>query len=165
MGGDFNLIRYEEDKSSGHGDQRLIFLFNDFIGRLGLREIARTGARYTRTNKQLNPIMSNIDRVLSSTTWEQKYPLSILSSLTRVGSGHYPILIINGDDQGRKPRQFLFEKQWLKQEGFRKLVADPLSPMLFNLAVDALDHILNKAKQHGHIRGVIPHLVSRGGGG
>jgi len=39
---------------------------------------------------------------------------------------------------------------------------DPLSPLLFNLAVDALDHILRKAKERGHIKGVIPHLVLGG---
>ena len=39
---------------------------------------------------------------------------------------------------------------------------DPLSPLLFNLAADALDHILRKAKERGHIKGVIPHLVLGG---
>ena len=37
---------------------------------------------------------------------------------------------------------------------------DPLSPLLFNLAVDALDHILEKAKKN--IKGLVPHLVSGG---
>lgn len=39
---------------------------------------------------------------------------------------------------------------------------DPLSPLMFNLAADALAHIMNKARSHGHIKGVIPHLI-RGG--
>jgi hypothetical protein len=39
---------------------------------------------------------------------------------------------------------------------------DPLSPLLFNIAADALDHILSKAKEKGHIKGVIPHLVPGG---
>lgn len=39
---------------------------------------------------------------------------------------------------------------------------DPLSPLLFNLAADALDHILNKAKGKDHIEEVIPHLVQGG---
>ena len=42
---------------------------------------------------------------------------------------------------------------------------DPLSAMLFNLAADTLDHILNKAKKQGHIKGVIPHLVHARGWG
>jgi hypothetical protein len=39
---------------------------------------------------------------------------------------------------------------------------DPLSPLLFNIAADALDHILSKAKEKGHIKGVVPHLVPGG---
>lgn len=39
---------------------------------------------------------------------------------------------------------------------------DPLSPLLFNLAADALDCILGKAKQKGHIKGVVPHLLPGG---
>lgn len=39
---------------------------------------------------------------------------------------------------------------------------DPLSPVLFNLAADALDHIVRKAKQKGHIKGVVPHIVPGG---
>jgi len=39
---------------------------------------------------------------------------------------------------------------------------DPLSPLLFNLAADALDHILSKAKLNGYIKGVVPHLIPGG---
>ena len=38
----------------------------------------------------------------------------------------------------------------------------PLSPLLFNLAVDALAHILTKAKDQGYVKGVVPHSVSGG---
>ncbi|EMS59497.1 ABC transporter G family member 37 [Triticum urartu] len=40
---------------------------------------------------------------------------------------------------------------------------DPFSPFLFNMVVDSLASILDKAKDAGHIRGIVPHLV-RGGG-
>lgn len=36
---------------------------------------------------------------------------------------------------------------------------DPLSSLLFNLAVDALSNMLEKEKVQGLIRGVVPHLV------
>ena len=39
---------------------------------------------------------------------------------------------------------------------------DPLSPLLFNLAADALDLILRKAKHKGHIKGVVPELIPGG---
>jgi hypothetical protein len=39
---------------------------------------------------------------------------------------------------------------------------DPLSPLMFNLAVDALDHMLTKVREKGHIKGVVPHLIPGG---
>ena len=40
---------------------------------------------------------------------------------------------------------------------------DPFSPFLFNMVVDALAAILDKAKAARHIRGLVPHLVGGGG--
>ena len=40
---------------------------------------------------------------------------------------------------------------------------DPISPLLFNLAVDALAGILDKARHAGHISGVVGHLIPGGG--
>ena len=39
---------------------------------------------------------------------------------------------------------------------------DSLSPLLFNLAADALDHMFDKAKQAGLLKVVVPHLIQRG---
>jgi hypothetical protein len=38
----------------------------------------------------------------------------------------------------------------------------PLSPFMFNLAADALDHMLSKAKEKGHIKGVATNLIPGG---
>uniref|UniRef100_A0A453HU68 Reverse transcriptase domain-containing protein n=1 Tax=Aegilops tauschii subsp. strangulata TaxID=200361 RepID=A0A453HU68_AEGTS len=40
---------------------------------------------------------------------------------------------------------------------------DPISPLLFNLAVDALAGILEKARTASHISGVVGHLIPGGG--
>jgi mannosylglycoprotein endo-beta-mannosidase len=40
---------------------------------------------------------------------------------------------------------------------------DPISPLLFNAAVDVLAKILEKAKSSGHISGVVGHLIPGGG--
>jgi hypothetical protein len=37
-------------------------MFNSFIEDTTLREIKRVGGRFTWTNKQRNPVMSNLDR-------------------------------------------------------------------------------------------------------
>jgi hypothetical protein len=74
IGGDFNLIRAMGDKNNDNIDVGLMTLFNDFIDFHQLRELVRSGERYTWTNKQLNPIMSVLDRVLVSTEWESLSP-------------------------------------------------------------------------------------------
>ena len=74
------------DNNNNRGDRNLIGAFNDFINDNDLRELYRGGDKYTWTNKQANPIRSNIDRVLMSTNWEQKFPLVHLTSLTRLDS-------------------------------------------------------------------------------
>jgi hypothetical protein len=40
---------------------------------------------------------------------------------------------------------------------------DPISPLLFNAAVDVLAEILEKAKISDHISGVVGHLIPGGG--
>jgi hypothetical protein len=47
-----------------------------------------------------------------------------------------------------------------RRKGLRQ--ADPLSPMLFNIMVDILAILIERAKSNGHIEGVIPHLVDGG---
>lgn len=103
------MIREEGDKNNDNVDYRLMDTFNDFIGSQQLRKLKRSGQRYTWTNKQDKPIMVNLDRVLFSTGWEEKFPLSISWSLTRVGSDHSPIIIDNGESLPNRPRYFFFD--------------------------------------------------------
>jgi hypothetical protein len=39
---------------------------------------------------------------------------------------------------------------------------DPISPLLFDFVADALDAILVRAREAGHIQGVVPHLIPGG---
>ncbi|XP_020158914.1 uncharacterized protein [Aegilops tauschii subsp. strangulata] len=55
VGGDFNLLRFAEDKSNSHVNFARMQMFNDCIADLGLREIDRVGARFTWTNRQAAP--------------------------------------------------------------------------------------------------------------
>jgi hypothetical protein len=58
--------------------------FNTFIEKHELREMHRGGQKFTWTNKQEQPIQSNTDRMLMTTDWEKKFPLSCLTTLTRI---------------------------------------------------------------------------------
>ena len=46
------------------------------------------------------------------------------------------------------------------KKGLRQ--GDPLSPMLFNIVVDMLAILIERAKTDGQIAGVVPHLVDGG---
>ena len=39
---------------------------------------------------------------------------------------------------------------------------DPLSPILFNIVIDMLAILINRAKNGGHVTGIVPHLVDGG---
>jgi hypothetical protein len=51
IGGDFNLIRFSSEKSSGNGNVLLMNLFNSFIVDMGLVEVHRVGPFFTWSNK------------------------------------------------------------------------------------------------------------------
>jgi hypothetical protein len=93
LGGDFYLIRVSNDKSNDNVNRSLMEKFNMFIDLHQLQEIRRSRSRFTWTNKQRNPIMVNLDKILTSTEWESKHPLCFAWSKTRVGSNHCPIFL------------------------------------------------------------------------
>jgi hypothetical protein len=84
MGGDFNLIRSNKDRNKGQGDPRLIELFNNFIGTFQLREIFISGSRFTWSNKQRDPTLIKLDRILMSESWENNFPTCFAWSKARV---------------------------------------------------------------------------------
>jgi len=46
------------------------------------------------------------------------------------------------------------------KKGLRQ--GDPLSPILFNIVVDMLAILINRAKRDGQIKGIVPHLIDDG---
>ena len=97
-------------------------LFNNAITAAALREIARTGARYTWTNKQREPVHCVLDRVFCSNDWEVLFPLCTLVAETRIGSDHVPLILSSGEESVRRSRRFFFETAWFEHEGFGQLV-------------------------------------------
>jgi exonuclease III len=53
----------------------------------------RSGGRFTWRNKQVNPVMVNLDWVLMSPEWTQHFPLCSVASLVRIGSDHAPLIL------------------------------------------------------------------------
>jgi exonuclease III len=63
IGGDFNLVRYLEDKSNRRVDFNGCDKFNEWIDKHCMLEINLLGRGFTWSNNQGDPIMSHIDRV------------------------------------------------------------------------------------------------------
>lgn len=65
------MIRTAHDKSSDNINLAWMNAFNVLIEEAEIREISRSGDRFTSTNKQDNPIMCNLDRILMTPDWER----------------------------------------------------------------------------------------------
>jgi hypothetical protein len=87
LGGDFNLIRNQNEKNSTYIDQKRMDMFSDFITNHKLRKLSRGGPKFTWSNKQVNPVLVKLDRFSISTKWEENFMLSFSKGLTRVSSG------------------------------------------------------------------------------
>jgi hypothetical protein len=119
MGGDFNLIRAAHDKNNDRINWTRMDLFNEHIAGWGLREIPRTGARFTWTNKQLNPVRCVLDRVFISPELELHFPLCAVAAETSLGSDHTPLIFDSGEGNPPKSNRFFFESSWLESHGFQ----------------------------------------------
>lgn len=124
LGEDFNLTRNNRDRNQGQGDQRLMDLFNGFIGNFQLREIFTSGARFTWSSRQKVPTLVKLDRILITESWEVQYPTCFSWSKARISSDHSPILLNSGENGDVRPRYFFFEDHWFKKEGFMELIRD-----------------------------------------
>jgi hypothetical protein len=83
IGGDFNILRSPDEKNNDNYDDRWPFLFNAIIDGLCLRELQMSGRNFTWANNLVNPTYEKLDRVLMSTEWEHKFPLSSVVALNR----------------------------------------------------------------------------------
>ena len=123
VGGDFNIIRRQEEKNNNNFDARWPTIFNAIIESLSLKDLNLSGRQFTWTSRRDTPTLEKLDRFLASVDWEQKYPLVTVHALNRAGSDHTPLLLDTGEQAfvGNASR-FTFEFSWFKQEGFYDLV-------------------------------------------
>ena len=123
VGGDFNIIRRQEDKNNPNFNARWPFIFNAIIESLNLKELELSGRQYTWASRRDTPTYEKLDRFLASVEWEQKFPLVTVHAMTRTGSDHTPLIIDSGVQAhlGNK-RNFSFELSWLRKEGFHEMI-------------------------------------------
>jgi hypothetical protein len=109
LGGDFNIVRNQREKSNGLINFNLVELFNGWIDRWAMIDLKDPARGFTWTNNQERPIMATLDRVLVTTHWDAKYPLFMTKILPRGVSDHNPVMITFGEKAGCGP-MFRFEK-------------------------------------------------------
>ena len=96
LGGDFNLVRRVAKKSFGNVEVRFIYAFNNMIDTTQLRELERSGSRYTWTHNQIPLIMYVLDRVLVNNSWDDKFNLAHVHTNPRLGPDHNPLIVDTG---------------------------------------------------------------------
>ena len=84
-----------------------------------------SGRQYTLAGPGENPIFEKLDRVLVSTDWEDKFPLSTVEPRDRDISDHTPLDLNTGASTHlANQRPFKFERRWLIMDGFYDMVVN-----------------------------------------
>ena len=125
IGGEFNIMRHPDDKSTYNFDTKWPNLFNAVIETLDLKKIVMSSRQYTWVGPGDEPTYEKLDRILVSMEWEDKYPLSMVEARDRNISDHTPV-VLNTGSATHQDRQFSFkfERGWLIRDGFFDMVAD-----------------------------------------
>lgn len=76
-------------------------LFNNFIWNLHLREIYVSGVKFTWSNKQQNPTLVRLDRILATTSCDLHFSGCYAWTKARVGSDHSPLILDLGEKKGK----------------------------------------------------------------
>jgi hypothetical protein len=118
IGGDYNILRHPLEKNNDRYNFRWPFLFNVVIDGLNLKELQLSGRKYTWANNLEVPTFEKLDRILITTEWEEKYPMSTVQALTRGLSDHTPLLLNSGESSSTDTQPiFKFELGWLLRDG------------------------------------------------
>lgn len=142
--GDFNIIRYMEERNRPHILSRFSDMFNTLINFHELREIVMNGGVFTWSNNQEVPLLEKLDRVLVTKEWEDCFPNAIVKKLPRDISDHNPLILSMGSCNTPRHIQFRFERSWISNPDFlpavRKIWDKPCN------AKTTLDRIQQKLK-------------------
>jgi hypothetical protein len=109
--GDFNLMCFASDKNNSSFRQDEADAFNDTINNLALIELPLTDRLYTWSSNRYEPTLQSVDRVFVNADWNQLFPNSSVSSLTRYLSDHVRI-IVSISTHIPRPANFRFENSW-----------------------------------------------------
>lgn len=81
-------------------------IFNNFIGSFHLRDSFISGVKFTWSNKQKNPTLVKLDRILATDTWDLNFSHSFAWSKARIGSDHSPLILDSGEQEAPRTKYF-----------------------------------------------------------
>ncbi|KAK9068526.1 hypothetical protein SSX86_012640 [Deinandra increscens subsp. villosa] len=112
--GDFNEVRYPEERKLSRFNARGAEYFNEFIAEGNLQEYSMGGSKFTFSyGKGKN--FSKLDRVLVCNDFFERWPAATVTAMPRLWSDHSPIILkVSVADFGSVP--FRFFSSWLKRE-------------------------------------------------
>lgn len=119
--GDFNLLRFANEKNNANFMHNEADTFNQTLDDLALLELPLLDHRFTWSNNCQNPTLERIDRAFFNLAWNTTFPLTTLSSLTRYTSDHVPLMIqVNTSTPRSLP--FHFESAWAFSPACSKII-------------------------------------------
>ncbi|XP_021980789.1 uncharacterized protein LOC110876940 [Helianthus annuus] len=138
--GDFNEVRYPEEKRNASFSHRCASLFNDFIFNGGLLEYSMKDRSFTWQSSNGNKL-SKIDRVLVCSEFFGLWPDACLRALPKRFSDHCPLILVS-KESNFGPKPFRIFDSWIGREGFDEAVRSAASSFVFDGPADL--HLLYK---------------------
>ncbi|PWA83317.1 RNA-directed DNA polymerase, eukaryota [Artemisia annua] len=120
--GDFNVVRFPEERKNSVFKAGCARVFNEFIHNSGFKEFSMKGRQFTciRDNGRK---LSKLDRMLVCSNLFDKWPEACLRVISGPHSDHCPlILILKSVDFG--PRPFRIFNSWFSKPGFEDAVRE-----------------------------------------
>ncbi|XP_022018876.1 uncharacterized protein LOC110918904 [Helianthus annuus] len=123
--GDFNAVRFREEKRNCSFKQTCANNFNSFILEAGLLEYNMLGRRFTYCSASGRK-MSKLDRFLVNHSFFNEWPEARVEVLPGFLSDHYPIILCSvANNFGPKP--FRIFDSWIGLAGFEDVVVGVLN--------------------------------------
>ncbi|RVW15130.1 hypothetical protein CK203_083331 [Vitis vinifera] len=97
IGGDFNVVRYPEERRIAPRLTADMRRFSEVIEELGLKDIPLAGGPFTWIRGLNSQAASRLDRFLISDQWKDHFSAISQSALPRLVSDHSPIILEAGD--------------------------------------------------------------------
>ncbi|XP_021999460.1 uncharacterized protein LOC110896386 [Helianthus annuus] len=149
IGGDFNAVRYHEERRNCVFKPSCANNFNSFVFEAGLFEFDMRGMQFTWRFENGNKL-SKLDRFLVNSEFLNGWPEARVQALPCLWSDHCPIILISKSvNFGSCP--FRIFNSWLVKEGFTEVVEEACNE--FSSTGYPPDVAL--IKKLGHVRGRI----------